>query len=328
MKTVSPFWKHFLKTWLVIGGVAYLVRLAYVMSGQLDWGAIRARPGVFGIIVVLLTANLVSQFLSWLWIVRRGATTLSLVEGYRSFSAALLSRYLPAGKLFQFVGMHQFTVNPADRVNATYSLMQLTLVTLIAGFIAALPGVGLIVHRPLIFIFGGTILLVAGLGVYQRWGGRILRKFSSRFAAIDESQRMGVSMFATLLAANVFFSWGFFSISGLLSLSLIGVSPSWNDLPFVLSSHFLAFLGGAAAVVVPAGLGVRDGIFIALLKVRYLPAQAIWMALAVRLFGIFAEMVFVAPFLVQRVRSQNPLRTIGPNKSAGLEKFAESRKLG
>ncbi len=328
MKKASPVWRRLLSAGLVLGGLGYLVHVTYQMAKDVDWGRFSAEPSTLILIIGLFGLSMTAQYFCWMWVVNRNEKTTPFFDGYFAFSAALISRYLPAGKIVQLVGMHQFTTRSDQRMNATYSLMLVTVVSFASGFLAALAGCGSIVHQPVGLIAIATLVVASTIfGLHQGWAFKILGKVFPKYAALGEGYRIKIGLLLRVLVTVFLFCWVSDGVCCLLSLSMLGSSIPWKELPFVLSAHFVSILGGAATIIVPTGIGVRDGIFIALLKTRFPASQAIWMALVVRFCGILGELAFLIPFAFQKKRLAS-LGTPSGQKGSGFEEFPDAGQVG
>ena len=92
-------------------GTAILVSLAVVLVrniNQVDWAHAFVQPWRIALIVLLCVAELLLQYFVWWRILNRQGQLLSFGEGYFLFTVSSLSRYLPAGKLWQVVTFLHF----------------------------------------------------------------------------------------------------------------------------------------------------------------------------------------------------------------------------
>ncbi len=288
---------------LIVCAIAYLGYRGYQLFVQMDWNRVRVRPLLFVVGLALHVLGLLTQFVCWERIVNRVGKKISWAEGYGAFCVALAAKYLPAGKVMQFVGIHQSTVEEENRWSAAYALVMLTFLSCLAGFIASIPQATTLFPVPQIYLMVGIGLALLGfVAIQQGWPFRILGRFSAKYLELGECEKVNAGLLLGALFAILGLCWISDAFCYLWSLSILGGTVAWNKLGFLVACNFIAALGGASAVVVPSGIGVRDGIFITLLATQFSMPEAIWLALMVRFFSVCSELIFLAPALIGKFK--------------------------
>jgi len=78
-----------------------------------------------------------------------------------------------------------------------------------------------------------------------------------------------------------------------LLVVMSGLPRSWSDLmPDIIVNFVGAWIIGFVAVVVPGGLGVREGVFALTLAPIIGPTMGVFVPLLARLMGMLAEAIF------------------------------------
>jgi glycosyltransferase 2 family protein len=123
--------------------------------------------------------------------------------------------------------------------------------------------------------WGGLIL--AAVGTPLILGMTIARNLPATFAAI-RATLLYVPVWLALGASFWLCAWGLVTVPG-------------RDLAFYTAAFAVAWLAGLFAVYAPGGLGVREGVLVALLSSRIGAADALVVAAASRLMLILADVV-------------------------------------
>jgi hypothetical protein len=303
-----------------------------------NWRAVepsinRIRPITFLATVFLLAVCLVLyRVTSWSMIVRRFAPALSLRSATRIWTTAELSRYLPGGPgpMAARVALAKLGGMPGDAAATSFVIE--SAIFLIAN--VAVGGAALLWHGTrnawgdmrwwMISTLVAFPLLIV-LSLHPRAFYRFVDRFLVTLGRPPVERRIGMPMLLTLLGWNVL---GLVTIS--LTLWLILQSPL--ALPLTkwwvgAAAYCAAWVVGYLAAWAPAGLGVREIIFMGVL-VAVLPVEARMelspqavlafagvLALIVRVWSIAAEVcVALTAYAadvggaIRSVRGRVPLR--------------------
>jgi uncharacterized membrane protein YbhN (UPF0104 family) len=275
---------------VVLAAIArYLVR---------EWDRLASRPwdvewallGLGSALVVLAYSGFV---LLWRHVVSSLGGRLSVVDAHRVWYFGNLARYVP-GKVLQLVGTAYLA--RAKGVSSVLTVgsvvvaqlfvivagLFLTLVTL-AGAGLPLPGgsmAGLAVAASL-----ALLLLTPLFDVAHRLGLRLAGRGE---AHVHIPVRTRLALLLGYLAAWVVFGLGFALFVGAMA------DPAPGSIPTLMGICTAGYLAGWAAVFVPGGLGVREGVY-ALLLAEVLPGPvAAAIAILSRLWLTAVELLIAA----------------------------------
>jgi uncharacterized membrane protein YbhN (UPF0104 family) len=275
-------------------GAVYLAYLAWQAGSDLwpgAWGADRwwalARATGFYLLALLLSAT------AWHWLLRALGAPLPARRSVAIFLCSQPARYLP-GNVAHYIGrlvLARRAGVPADTVVA--SLLVEAAVTIVVGALVAaatlrdqaLPAVP--AARWLVPVAAGLAVVAVAVVVHRR-----LPPIAS---ALPWGGRLGLLAVCSALYLAVFCAHGGAAVT--LSSALYGDAP-WR----LLTGCFaLAWLAGFLTPGVPAGLGVREAIFAALVAPRLGAAAAIALPLAMRLATILGDaLAFPAGLALRR----------------------------
>ncbi len=248
---------------LAAAAVFYLTEFVLRAVDQLDGVG---RSPRWAILFVALVISLVGHlFNSWLWwySLRRMEVSAGFAEAYRSWAVSRLARYIP-GKVFAYavrVGLHS-----QQHRGGSVSVAVVEGITTLAS-LALVSMVGAVFYwqqlewRPSAQLLQ-FLLLAGGAGVVtllvlMPWLKKLVSRLASEVSLPDLStwlQLTGAQILLLLCHAAAFF---------LVLSDLTGVEWFWY--PYVVAAYYLAALIGQLAVMVPAGLGVREASLLALL---------------------------------------------------------------
>ncbi len=279
-------------------GLVYLGFLLRQLGHSVDWRLLVRYPSLAGVILCLFVMASLVQFFCWWFITNRKSGEVSLSRGYFAYGAAAACHYVPAGKALQFVNMHQATERDDQRINSAYSLFVLIVINYMGGFLAALPGITMLTTSFIPFCVG-ALFVILGLYCFRRGWLLQMAKWVGLYKGPSQNDSISFPLLLIALITQIVFGWVIECACCLASLGMLGVAVPWKELFFVLSCHFIATLGGAASLIVPAGIGIREGIFLSLLRAHFASTQAIWIVLVLRLGSVASELIFLVPLFVQ-----------------------------
>ena len=287
-----PFWARLAFGLLVLVGVAYAVLDAGREARTATW------PGAVQVAVsaALVTVMLAAGAAAWDVLMRTHARRLDLL---RAFTVAQLSKYVPGG-VAQVVGqVGQATGAGASALAAVTGMTTQALVGVLAPGLLAVSLLMLVdVDLPVLVrvVLGAACLLGAGL---LAW-----RSFLAALVASRPAQRLpGVRHLrvpdqATLAKT---FGWGFVALMALGSAFATLVGPDGlgpRQVLVLVLAYATSFVVGFVAIPVPAGLGVREGVLVALLASTIPATEALATCVVLRVVQLAVELVLAGPVML------------------------------
>ncbi len=281
--------------------MALIASLAWYLT-TVDWAeiaALRLEPLWLVVGTVIAVVPLFGYVLVWVIILRSiGADVRFDSEVLSVYARAWLGRYIP-GKAPWILGKIYFASRrgiPTGKL-AVSSLLEaaLQVVAAVAVSVAVLlvdrrlAEVGWQITAMLWIALAVSVLAVAPpvFNALLRVGARVLRR------ELASADRIGWRSLGTSSAVYVVLS--VVSGSGLFFIARsINPDLGWNELPYVAASGILAGAIGMLAIFAPSGLGVRDGILLAMLTVVMSPEEALAVTIVSRLWSVVVDAIFVA----------------------------------
>lgn len=259
-------WLRWAVAVLILGGLAY--QLARLAGQPLSLAALDPLL----IAAALVPGSLAFVAFAWSWIALSGARNDWPRAGNVWFSS-LLARYLPGG-------IWQGAVRAADAGtrggSVTGALVQYGAEQALACASAAILSLALASLGPALPPPVTTgLMAVALLGIVAPF---LFARFAPRV-------RWNTQAAVAMAVGHLLLVVGFATFAG-----------SWQSLTIARALAFaqaflVAGLAGVLAVVVPAGLGVREGVLAWLLLPHFAPAEALAIALASRAWSIACEAI-------------------------------------
>lgn len=243
---------------------------------------------------------------TWRWVLRGTGASLSFATACKIWFASNMGKYLP-GKVWQILGMVYLSERRGvPKVKSFTS-------SVVSQFFGAVSGllIGII-----FLLIGGQRTLLGS--AFWLWVILATLVALSGISLLYPSLVQGVMNFLLRLAKKEPVKFSFDSLSFLLYMLFYGVSwilfgvaffffsmglvePDINFLWLATAGFSIATVSGFLAVVVPAGLGVREGVLVLLLS-GFVPSHiATLLALSYRVWFTLAEAVlFGISFLIKR----------------------------
>jgi len=200
----------------------------------------------------------------WWWIMRRLGANFSLKEGYRIWALSNIAKYLP-GKVWHILG--RMVLYPGGKLVVMESIVLEMGAVMIAGFWVMLftlfvTPLQIPVSRIVILILGAlTLPFILKPLLLQKVIRYPLEKIKKEPFPSSPLPFSTLS-FLTIFLISIFF-WISYGIGYFLILKSIGLYSS----PFLLSGVYAAsWTLGYISLITPGGLGVREGVFVFLLK--------------------------------------------------------------
>ncbi|AUS80461.1 hypothetical protein C1701_21380 [Actinoalloteichus sp. AHMU CJ021] len=228
--------------------------------------------------------------LAWREPLQALSTPLGARDTVRLYSVGVLGKYVP-GLVWSVV--LQASLAARHRVTATHltaAFGAFLMVSLTAGILVALPVSALMFDGGVLVLLGGLagaaaalVLIPWSLALCLRWAAR-LRPLRSRLVPVAVAPlRRGVWICALFWLVTGAHLW-------VLTVGL-GADPVEAVLPAV-GGFALATVAGNIAFVVPDGLGIREGVLVALLTTCLPLGAAVVVATASRVLLVLADVVF------------------------------------
>jgi hypothetical protein len=285
-------------------GVLVVALAARQVLANLD--AVRAVPFTWRLKPAYLAASLLVTWgmyallvAAWRLLVERWGGRLRYGEAAAIWTVSSLGKYVP-GKVWAIAGMAMMAKRagvPAWIATGAAVLNQVLAIG--AGvLVVAVSGASVLEARwP--WVRGAMWLVAAlvGAGVFALSSPVLVRRLL-RLAGVDATDTQGPPLAALLAAgaANVAAWLGYGAALWLLARGVTDV-----ELPFgVAAGAFAAsYIMGFLALVAPAGLGVRESVFILMLDRATGTPAAVALAVASRLLLTLAEVGAAVPFLLK-----------------------------
>ena len=256
--------------WVLAGVI--VVRVGQSVAdglGQLRTQPLESHPrwtmvALSGAIFLLAHAVLVQ---TWLSVLACGDTRLPFWRAARVWSVSNLGRYVP-GKIWQIGAMaamsRELGISP---IAASGSAILGTLVNVIAGFVIALASGRALLERTsagwgalatVITIVSGAGLLLAPV-IVPRLAPFVGRLMGRPVAATLPARAVVYSLIGNIVA------WLLYGAAfQLFTLGMLGRAT--GGYPAYLAAYTISYLAGYLALFAPAGVGVREGMMLAILQ--------------------------------------------------------------
>jgi uncharacterized membrane protein YbhN (UPF0104 family) len=285
---------------VVFAARTLIVNGEQLRSQPLGW---QLRPGWLALSLGLTWAMYFLLVLAWRSILRSWGQDLDLWSAARIWTVSSLGKYIP-GKVWAVAGMALLSqragVAPWAATGSAIIMQVLAIGT--GAAVAGLAGVqALEAAKPGIQV--GLVLLVAGslfsigLLLWPPLLARLLRLAAPETAG---GRQPTAGSLLVGIAANTA-AWLGYGLA--LSFLARGLVPHAHlDLRLAIAAFTASYLAGFLALLVPGGIGVREGLFILMLQEPLGVATATSLAVGSRLLLTVAELGAAVPFLAFRRR--------------------------
>lgn len=295
------------RAWRVVQGLLGLVIVGLAVRQVLrGWHDVQATPFAWQLRPHLVLASLLLVWGmyavligTWRFLVRRWGAELGARDAAAIWIVSSLGKYLP-GKLWSIAGMavmaRRAGVAPWIATGAAVINQVLALATGVV--VVAFTGTaGLEVRYPWLRTGMAVLLGLSLAGTALLSSGPLLRRLMSMAGGDPEAAPPPPPPAALLLAAaaNVAAWVGY---GGALWLLARGLTNAPLDLGLATGSFAGSYVVGFLALVAPAGLGVRESVFILMLDPTVGTPAAVALAVASRLLLTVAELGAAVPFLL------------------------------
>jgi glycosyltransferase 2 family protein len=272
-------------TALGIAGALWSERRALL---DFDW---RLAPGSFIAAIVLFAVAPFVQAVSFWLMLRLLGLAARLDEALLLWMRSFLLRYAPSGALQLVIRIRERRRFAASTQDVWLVSGYENLATLCAGAFVCVAAFALAGGwPPLVAIVIAGVALALAVAVrpafFRRWARTLLERRGLEFPALLRGREL-----ALVILINTF---GWVTTGGAAYLLIralvthVNVSPVW-----LTAVYSFAWLIGFVVPVLPGGLGLRDGVLIALLATRIGTGPATAVALALRVAATFGELLAI-----------------------------------
>lgn len=280
---------------LVVGFLAaYLIRnwsQVQAYDWSIDWGRLAIAAALHGVVYS-------GYVLLWRHVLGALGARLSIPDAHRIWYLANLGRYVP-GKVLQLAGTAYLArskgVSPVLAVASTIVSQMFVVATAFAVAAATLPEVaGRIAWlQPVALVCAGGLLLVLLTPAFDRLYYVALRLSgrSEYHVEVAWSTRLALTIgYAALWIAFGFAFWLFVG-----AVAHLEAGALWP----LVGTWAIGYLAGWIVVFVPGGLGVREGVYAALLAL-YIPTTiAVATSVLARVWSTTVELAVVGGLLAR-----------------------------
>lgn len=280
-------WLRVAEALVAAGVLAFLIVFLARHAGAVTAHPWSLEPIRLGVATAILAGAYSAMVALWRIVLDRLGGRLSLLDAHRIWYLANLGRYAP-GKVLQLAGTGWLVrakgVPARVGIGSALAAQAILLVAGAAVAAAALPadvaGPGLRAAGIAVAIALPVLCATPLVERLVRLGGRWIGRDAGAFA-LPARDRI-------LLVGGYLGVWVGLGVSFWLFVEGVGA----GELPLVaaIGIHAAGYLAGYLAVVVPGGLGVREGAYAALLGLHLPPPVAVAVALLARLWSTLVEL--------------------------------------
>lgn len=254
-----------------------------------DW---RLAPVSFGAAIVLFAVAPFVQAVSFWLMLRLLGLDAHLSEALLLWMRSFLLRYAPSGAL-------ALVIRIRDRRRFAASTRDVWLVTGYENLAALCAGAAFCVAAfalaggwpPLlaIVIAGAALALAVAVrpAFFRRWARALLARRGLEFPSLLRGRQLALVILVNTLAWLATGGAAYLLVRALVTH--LNVSPVW-----LAAVYSFAWLLGFIVPLLPGGLGLRDGVLVALLATRIGAGPATAVALALRVAATFGELLAIA----------------------------------
>lgn len=212
----------------------------------------------------LIIAGLYVNMLSWRAVVAALGVRLTASEAATVFFTAQLGKYLPGG-VWPIVASAR--LGRAFGLSGTQSVGSMTVALLLSVTVASVIAVGALFAVP--NLDGATVLVpivLMAIGLIMLWPPILNRLISWALRLLRRSEGLPPLSHRGMAAAGAWSILSWVLLGGALS-ALVAASgnAALDDAAVSVSAYALSWVAGFAALVVPAGVGVREGVLVLVL---------------------------------------------------------------
>jgi glycosyltransferase 2 family protein len=294
---------------IVLGAVFF-----YYGAFQKNWTSIQSYTLTFEYIYIML--SFASMFTAYILVTYGWFLTLTALSGRRitflksvaMVNTSNLTKYIP-GKVWSYaVQMYWLEQEGFPKSVVLYVNLITLYVSLVTSLIAAL--ICLVFYADLVPV-AFSLFLLGALIVFNflfiRLNSTILKKLTASMNRIFKSDmgyyEIPAKLMCSLHAINFLAAFCLGIGAYLLSIG-IGFDIERSKILLMISSMLIADVVGFMAVIVPNGLGVREGVMYLMLQSISFPTLAIILPIATRILSMLVDLILgtVGFVLLKRIK--------------------------
>ena len=296
-----PAWKRTIKTVLkfVLAGVVLWALGRHVLKTYRELSkhgdAFRLDPGWTFVSLLLYIAGLFALGVVFSKVMRSSPSPVGSWVAIRAYVISHLGKYVPGKAMVVILRVGLVVPHGASPATAGFATFYETFAMMAAGAILATlgfaVGAGSTQYVPLLVSAGlaAAFLFVTQPSVFPRLSKLATLPFPN--VGPDALPRFSYRLLGTALLWSAL-GWIMLGLSQVALIRAISTEgPSLGLWPYVTACVALATVGGFAVAVLPAGLGVREGILMTLLEPILGEERAVIAALALRLVWVAGEIL-------------------------------------
>lgn len=275
---------------------------AYFYLRSIDWGALSSVSINWWFMTAATVASIAVRYWFagiWMFLLTRLGADLTGQRGalFLVYAKSWLGRYVPGGATWILGKIYFATKLGISKAKLGISSFLEGALQIIVVLISA--AIMLATDNRIATLGASWIWLLwlgAGLGlvavyppVFNRvlqFGFRLVRKTQLDQEHLPSTPTIGFGILS-FLVSSVLSGLSFYFVAAAVDPTL-----GWTDLPFVVGASNLASALSMIAVFAPAGLGVREGIQLAMLLLVMSPEQALVATVLMRVWSIVMDAVF------------------------------------
>ena len=277
-----------------------------------NWQQVRSEPwrldfGLLALSFALGAAWHLVRPLGWTRLIRGFGHDVGYWEIYRIYRKSEASRYVPGG-IWQFASRIYLT--RTHGVSAAVCLAATLLDMTLAGLAAMVPSAWLAGsaitslgpwQRFALLAFPLFACMLVYPSVFNAWAAPVARRLGQPFRRLKIGAREMLVLWAMYVGASTLLGLAMATFA----LALLPVVDA-GQFAYVAGCYVLAWVAALLTMIAPAGMGVREGILGLLLSRTLASGTAMTLAVAMRLWAVSMELVWLAAAAVGPPRDHRP----------------------
>ena len=312
MTTQSKFalrlggWRHVLQAILVAAALIFLWRFARAHQADIGRVPLRIAYAPLALASIVWAVAFGELVLLWSWSLSWWGARMRGLAALRVFFLSNLARYVPGG-IWQFAGLAAMSANEGVSPLAATAAVLFQQATLLATGIALALAVSPIALEAYLSRWGIAVpslavrltlagaIVVAMIGLLPPMLPPLRRLLARKLRDSRAVPDAGPSHVAGYLAATVA-GWIGYGVSfALFARSVLGETPL---APVTAAAIYVAaYVAGILVIVLPGGIGVREGVLVTALTPVIGVDRAIFLAITSRLWLVALEILGALLFL-------------------------------
>ena len=289
--------KAFLRYGFVLIVLGFLAVFVYRQWHTIQQIQFRFSLELLAISSLLASISLGSVVLMWHRLLNATSRRISYLALVRVFFLSNLAKYIP-GTVWTYMGIfYLLEKEGTPRSAALNTLVIWQVVNIAAGLFVSttlLPTIGL--DKQWLPVYYALVpAVIIGLIIFQPAILQRLLNLGLRLLRRPTLVITGVRVRDTAIALVIgLWTWGIYGLAFFLFCNSLFSIP-WSALPIMIGAFAFSYVAGFIAPFAPAGLGVREGVLVALLTATVLPAgPASVVTLLSRLWLVGVELLCTA----------------------------------